>query len=70
MLRPAKQPTTISMTTNNFKVGDVVVRRVYKKERYLVTKINNETIYARSLNPRLNSIWEFWKKDIVKEKIK
>ena len=58
------------MTINKLKVGDVVVRKVHKKERYLVTKINDETIYARSLNPRLNNIWEFWKKDIIKEKIK
>ena len=70
MLRQVRQPTTISMTTNKLKVGDVVVRKVYKKERYLVTKINDETIYARILNPRLNKIWEFWKKDIIKEKIK
>ena len=70
MLKQVKQPTIISMTINNLKVGDVVVRRVHKKERYLVTKINDETIYARSLNPRLNNIWEFLKKDIMKEKIK
>ena len=70
MLRPVRPPTTISMTINKLKVGDVVVRKVHKKERYLVTKINDETIYARSLNPRLNNIWEFWKKDIMKEKIK
>ena len=70
MLRQVRQPTTISMTTNKLKVGDVVVRKVYKKERYLVTKINDETIYARSLNPRLNNVWEFWKKDIMKEKTK
>ena len=70
MLRPVRQPTIISMTINNLKVGDVVVRRVHKKERYLATKINDETIYARSLNSRLNNIWEFWKKDVIKEKIK
>ena len=47
-----------------------MVRRTHPKERYVLTKIEEEIVYAKSLSSDISLTWEFWKKDIMKEKIK